>query len=41
MARNIVIAFAPVVYYTTCAIEIVTEIVEEVIERVGCGIGVW
>jgi len=41
MARNIAIAFAPVVYYATCVFETITEFVEAVIERVGCGIGVW
>jgi hypothetical protein len=38
MARNIEIAFAPVVYYATCVYETITEFVEALIARVGCGI---
>jgi len=41
MARNIAIAFAPVVYYATCVYETVTEFVEAAIERTGCRIYFW
>jgi len=41
MASNIAIAFAPVVYYATCAYETVAEFAEEAIERTGCRIYLW
>jgi len=41
MARNVAIAFAPVVYYATCVYETVTEFGEAVVERTGCRSYLW
>jgi len=41
MARNIAVAFAPIVYYATCVYETVTDFVEAVIERIGCRTYLW
>jgi hypothetical protein len=41
MERNIAIACAPVIYYASCAYEIVTEFVEVIIDQTCCGTDWW